>query len=114
MKTLILVFLLILLPGCLKEEKIPKDIMSKQDMVDFLIDLHIVEARISLARIPNDSIQLFFPEIEDSLYRKHQITDSLYKKSYQYYLQHIRVMEEIYSAVVDSLSLRERIHSGTQ
>jgi hypothetical protein len=114
MKNLILVCMLILLPGCIKEEKIPDDIMSKQKMVDFLMDLHIVEARISLARIPNDSIKLFFPEIEDSLYKKHQITDSLYKKSYQYYLQHIRQMEEIYSAVVDSLSLRERIHSGTQ
>ncbi|MBR9999246.1 MAG: DUF4296 domain-containing protein [Cyclobacteriaceae bacterium] len=112
MKKLLAFCFLILLSGCVEKDKIPDNIMSKQEMVDFLIDLHIVEARISLARFPNDSIKLFFPEIEDSLYRKHQVTDSLYKKSYQYYLQHISLMEEIYSAVVDSLSLRERIHSS--
>ena len=113
MKKLIAACCFILLTGCVREEKIPEDIMTKQEMIDFLIDLHIIEAKISLGRIPNDSIRLFFPVIEDSLYRKHNITDSLYKESYQYYLQHIRQMEDIYSAVVDSLSLRERIYSSS-
>lgn len=113
MNKMIVAYCLILFTGCVKEEKVPDDIMTQQEMIDFLIDLHIVEAKIGLARIPNDSIKLFFPEVEDSLYRKHDITDSLYKKSYQYYLQHIRKMEDIYSAVVDSLSLRERIYSSS-
>jgi hypothetical protein len=78
-------------------------------MIDFLIDLHIIEAKLSLSHIPNDSVKLFFDEVEDSLYRKHQITDSIYKKSYQFYLENIDLMEEIYSAVVDSMSVRERI-----
>jgi hypothetical protein len=97
--------------GCTTEKKPPENIMSKREMIDFLIDLHIIEAKISMSRIPYDSIKLFFPKVEDSLYRKHQISDSLYKKSYQYYLENITQMEEIYAAVVDSLSLRERIQN---
>jgi hypothetical protein len=111
MKKVIPLFFFLLLLGCVTENKPPENIMTRQEMIDFLIDLHIVEAKISMSRIPYDSIKLFFPEVEDSLYRKHQISDTLYKKSYQYYLKNITLMEEIYSAVVDSLSLRERILS---
>ncbi len=101
--------LFILLFGCVNKPTPPAGIMSQQEMVDFLIDLHVIEAKVSMSRIPNDSVKLFFDEVEDSLYRKHHVTDSIYKKSYQYYLEHIDLMEEIYSAVVDSMSLRERI-----
>ena len=83
--------------------------MSHQEMVDFLIDLHIVEARINAVRMPNDSIKVFFSDIEDSLFQKHEITDSIYYESYQYYLENIEEMESIYEAVVDSLSIRERM-----
>lgn len=109
MKKLLLVCLLFMGPGCITKQKPSENIMSQQEMVDFLIDLHIIEGKISISRIPNDSIKLFFQDIEDSLYKKHHVTDSIYKKSYQYYLENIDLMEEIYSAVVDSLSLRERI-----
>jgi len=113
MKKLYILFIFSMVLACVTEEKPPDNIMSQQQMIDFLIDLHIVEAKVSMLRIPFDSVKLFFTEVEDSLYRKHQISDSTYKKSYQYYLENITQMEEIYAAVVDSLSLRERI-MGTQ
>jgi hypothetical protein len=85
--------------------------MSKQQMVSFLIDLHLMEAKINVVRFPKDSTKAYFPRIEEALFEKHNITDSVYFKSYQYYLNDMFAMEEIYSAVVDSLSLRERISS---
>jgi len=109
MKKYFLVSVILIGLGCVSKNKAPENLMTKQEMINFLIDLHIVEAKISLSRIPTDSVKLFFPEIEDELYQKHHINDSIYKKSYQYYLNNISQMEEIYSAVVDSLSLRERI-----
>jgi hypothetical protein len=111
MKKLFLILLAIGILGCVRKDKPPKDIMSKQEMVSFLIDLHIIEAKMNFARFPNDSIKLFFPEIEKELFKKHNISDTLYFKSYQYYLNDMFDMEEIYTAVVDSLSLRERISS---
>jgi len=109
MKKMLFLGFILLGFSCIKKPTPPEGIMTEQEMVDFLIDLHIIEARISMSRIPNDSIPLFFDEVEDSLYQKHHITDSIYKKSYQYYLENVDLMEEIYSAVVDSMSLRERI-----
>jgi hypothetical protein len=109
MKKLFLILSVVALFGCKPKDKPPEDIMSKQEMVSFLIDLHIIEAKISVARFPNDSVKVIFPQIEEELFAKHNISDSIYFKSYQYYLNDMFAMEEIYTAVVDSLSLRERL-----
>jgi hypothetical protein len=109
MKKILFIGLLFMGISCVNKPTPPEGIMSQQEMVDFLIDLHIIEAKVSMSRIPNDSVKLFFDYVEVSLNLKHHLTDSIYKKSYQYYLENIDLMEEIYSAVVDSMSLRERI-----
>jgi hypothetical protein len=111
MKKFFLLLLTVALLGCVRKDKPPEDIMSKQQMVSFLIDLHLMEAKINVTRFPKDSTKAFFPVVEEALFKKHNITDSIYFKSYQYYLNDMFEMEEIYSAVVDSLSLRERISS---
>lgn len=79
-------------------------------MISFLIDLHIAEARINDLSLRRDSAEAFFKEVEDSLYAKNGIpNDSIYQKSYEYYLRDVNALDAIYSAVVDSLSLRERL-----
>ena len=109
MKKTFLLLMIIVFISCVRKDKPPEGIMSKQEMVSFLIDLHIMEAKITTVRFPNDSVKLFFPEIEKELFLRHDVSDSVYFKSYQYYLNDMFAMEEIYTAVVDSLSLRERV-----
>jgi hypothetical protein len=109
MKKNFLILIAVVMFGCIPKDKPPENIMSKEQMVSFLIDLHLIEAKISISRFPNDSVKVIFPEIEEELFRKHHISDSIYFRSYQYYLNDMFEMEEIYTAVVDSLSLRERV-----
>ena len=109
MKKIFLIFIAIVVWGCVHKDKPSEAIMTKEQMVSFLIDLHIMEAKINTTRFPSDSIKSIFPEIEKELFKEHNITDTLYFRSYQYYLSNMFDMEEIYTAVVDSLSLRERI-----
>lgn len=109
MKKLFLILIAFVVLGCVRKDKPPDDIMTKEQMVSFLIDLHVMEGKIGQVRFPRDSIKVIFPQIEKELFKKHNISDSLYFKSYQYYLDNMFAMEEIYNAVVDSLSLRERI-----
>jgi len=109
MKKIFLAFLMILTFECAVKEKPPEGLMTQEEMIAFLIDLQIVEAKITTSRFPRDSIKFFFPNIEKELFKKHGIPDSIYFMSYQYYLKNIDQMEIIYTAVVDSLSLRERM-----
>ena len=109
MKKVFLAMLLLLSSGCVKESKPPEGLLSKEEMISFLIDLHIHETKATISRMNKDSIRAFFPEVEQHLFEKHGIDDSVYLLSFQYYLREIQVMEEIYTAIVDSLSLRQRL-----
>ena len=52
-----------------------------------------------------DSLEMIFRNYEKYLMDQHGFTDSVYLQSYEYYLDHMELMDEIYRDVVDSLSV---------
>ena len=92
--------------GCSNEPRPPKGLIGKEQMVAFLVDLHIAEVKVQNLGIKVDSVKKVFSILEADLFRQHQFNDSLYIKSYQFYVEQPSLMEEIYSAVLDTLSLR--------
>lgn len=101
----------VLLFACAREQKNeyvkkPANLLSKDKMISFLIDLHLAEAKVSYAKVKNsDSTEILFRNYEQYLFEKHHIDDSAYYQSYEYYLAHMDQLEDIYAAVVDSLSV---------
>ena len=92
--------------ACSSEEiEPPENLISKEQMIGFLIDLHLAEAKINTLGVPHDSAKLLYKHYERYLFEKHHIEDSAYYKSFQYYLQDLEVMDEIYGAIVDSLNV---------
>jgi len=100
--------------ACVSKPIVPDDIMSKDEMISYLIDIHILEGETSRLKIPRDSSQLLYRYFEDKLKSKHNVTDSLYLKSLTFYYSNPKLMEEIYTAVLDSLSLYERMSEGNE
>ena len=88
--------------------------MTKEQMVAFLIDSHETEGRLQTIKIHKDSLNLIFQDFEKELYRKHQIDSSQFLQSYHYYLDQVDELGEIYDAVIDSLSLREKTLNNSQ
>jgi len=95
--------------ACSKESKVPDWVLAKEQMVPFIIDIHIAEAKIRVLKLDYDSSLAFFRKLEDDIYQKHEITDSIYIKSFNYYMDHPDLMLEIYEQVIDSLSLQEKV-----
>ena len=110
-KNLWLFFLLVAL-SCGKGST-PEGILSKAEMSSLLVELYIAESRITLSRIPRDSAYRVMKPYEDSLLWRRGLTDSTVRKSYAYYLERPKVMEQILDAVIDTLSLREQ-RAGNQ
>lgn len=109
-RTLLIIICGMLLFACAEEKneyvKKPANLLSKDKMVSFLIELHLAEAKISYAKVKNpDSTEILFRNYEQYLFEKHHIDDSVYYRSYEYYLAHMDQLEDIYTAVVDSLSV---------
>jgi len=96
--------------GCDRQEKIPEGIMSKQEMTEVLLHAHLIEARINQLRISGDSSKKLFMRLEDHMFDTLGVDSSRYFDSYNYYLQKVKPLEEIYQMVIDSLSLREKIN----
>ena len=84
----------------------PDDLLSQPQMVSFLIDMHLLEAKMSyIGTRDSDSLNLLFNNYEHHLMEKHGIDETTYQQSYTYYLDHMGQLKEIYDTVVDSISV---------
>lgn len=107
MKKLFLI-ILIAFAGCQQEKSGSTGILSKEQMVSVLTDIHIAEAQVGMKNLPLDSSKKVFTSFEQEILKKYKVDNAVFKKSYQYYLkENLKEMDVIYSAVVDSLSMRE-------
>ena len=90
-------------------DKIPEDILSKDEMTNILIEMHLAEAKVGSLGLNTDSSALLYEAMEKRVLEEQNLSEAAYLKSYNYYLENIKLMEDVYARVVDSLSLRESI-----
>ena len=102
-------FIIFFLLSCEDQGKIPDNIIPPDKMVNVLVDLHIGEAKIkTLSRSKLDSPFVYFMKIKQETYQNYDIDHARFDSSYNYYMsKRLEIMEDIYTRVVDSLSLRE-------
>ena len=106
--------IIIMVFSCSRRDKLPDRIMKQQDMISFLVELHTIQAQVQNLRLPTDSSEILFIIMEKDLLSKMKVRDSTFYESYSWYLDHADMMYEIYSAVVDSLSLRNSLARKVQ
>jgi hypothetical protein len=93
----------LILAACSKKGKIPRDILSKQQMEDVLWDVLRGGEFLEIYMFPKDStIDKAFKAQEwyDEIFRLHKTDRLSFQKSYTWYQQHPVIMKE----VLDSLS----------
>ncbi|MEX2233851.1 MAG: DUF4296 domain-containing protein [Cyclobacteriaceae bacterium] len=89
-------------------EKNPAGILSKQEMVQVMEELYIAEEKINHLALSRDSSKKVFTEIEAMVFEKAAVHDSVFRRSFDYYMERPKDMELIYTALVDTLQLREQ------
>ena len=104
-KILLVVFLVCCMVGCNKEQK-PQNVLSETQMINAIIELYIAEERADAMGLHYDSIRRIFPKFEARVFDSLGISDSVFKKSMEFYMNDPKKLERVYTAVVDSLSLR--------
>ena len=109
MKKKILLVLVIGLFYACSQDAPPKGLLSQDKIVEVLVDIHMAEGLASSLPIPFDSSRKIYPILEKEVFLKHDIPDSVFMESFEYYLRDAKVMEEIYSRTIDSLTIKEKI-----
>lgn len=87
--------------------------LTKGEMINILVDLHVLEQSIAYRSYTGDSALRIYNEAAKEVYRKHAIDSLSFHTSYDHYLKNFAHMNEIYSAVVDTLSYREALARST-
>lgn len=100
--------ILFLCISCNEGEKGDKTILTHQQMVEVLKDLYLAEAKVNQRGLARDSSEREFEKFKEVVFEKVNVSDSVFKRSFNYYMDHPKEMEMIYTTLVDSLSLMEQ------
>ena len=101
------VIILFLCASCTDGGK-PDDILTKEQMVKALTEIYISEQKMNRLGLQRDSAERQFERFEPLIFKKAGVSDSVFRKSFNYYMDRPKEIEMIYTALVDSLSLMEQ------
>lgn len=106
---LLLPTLLLALAACQRPEEppVPANLLGKDKIIQLLADMHQLEAQVENSRLAPDSARALYLEQQKGLYWRHETTDSAFQRSYRYYGIHGKDLNDIYTAVIDTLKKRE-------
>lgn len=99
---------MVLFFSCEKKERVPDGILTKDQMVSVLSELYIIEQKIGTVGVKRDSLKQIFAALQDRVFEKTGVTDSVFRQSLNYYMDRPQTFEGIYTALIDSLNLREQ------
>jgi hypothetical protein len=103
----LLFFALLFYSGCWKDKK-SAQVLSKEQMVNALAKIYICEQKIYKLALGSDSSQEVFTKLKGRVFKEIGTSDSVFRKSYDYYMDRPQDLEQIYSALVDTLNLYEQ------
>jgi hypothetical protein len=110
--TLLTVCLLLAFSGC-RDKAVPNGVVDTATLARFLTEAHIIDSYdYTVASKNRDSLQHDVNAAYDSLYSKYGITKADYDTTIDYYLQHPKMLEDVYARVVINLKeyTNEKMH----
>lgn len=84
-------------------------ILTPDQMTNALIQVHLCEAKVGHSFYSGDSSKLYYASLEKEAFSKLGITNVQYAQSHAFYTAHLVEFDDIYTRVVDSLSLRQQL-----
>lgn len=108
MKRLFLVICLFAAASCQRAREIPPEILSQEEMIEILAELHLAEAKIKSVRInTTDSARNLFAVYELAILDRYNTDSAQFNESKAFYLQRPVLMREINQALLDTLGNRQ-------
>jgi hypothetical protein len=98
----------LVLLSCAARQEVPPGVLNRDEMVKMLTEILITEDKVSKLGIASDSAYEVSDLFRARIFEKADMTDSLFRRSMNYYIEHPKEMQQIYTTLVDSLNLREQ------
>lgn len=100
--------LLFVIVSCKKSDEVkkPEGLLSEEEMVEVLTDIHLIEGARTGLVIMGDSVG-GVNEHYKAFFIKHEVTQAQYDSSFVYYSKNPIIFDEIYERVIQNLSVIE-------
>ncbi|PZD77737.1 DUF4296 domain-containing protein [Mesonia sp. K7] len=104
---------LLLILSCqdVKKAKKPDNLIPEDKMVEVLVDMHKLDALISVNRVAYDLRNV---ESHELIYQKHQIDSLQFEQSSDYYSEDFNTNERIFQQVKDRLEAEKKVVDSLQ
>ncbi len=103
-KSILLLLVVVAFLSCKDKKVRPKDILSKQDFIDVLCDIHIADAYTENKGFQADTLVLTNKKNFEKVLSNHKIKKEIFDKTYQFYTQNPEDFDLVYLEVIDKLS----------
>lgn len=108
MKKLFPILAILMICSCSQKQEKPQDVLGPEKMAQVLLNVYQNEAVVRRINVPRDSAIILLRHYQLRMYDSLAINDSIYYKSYRYYMDHPKEFEQIYDVVIDSMNLRNQ------
>src|SRR5690606_7756348 len=78
--------LLFLVSSCGGDRNKNDGVLTRAQMTQALIEVYLAEQKVNRFGIPRDSAELHFKKLSPIVFEKIGITDTIFKKSFNYYM----------------------------
>jgi hypothetical protein len=106
MKNLIFVLLAIFLSSCF-QDKAPENVISEEDMVEIIIDMHLTDGLFTITKVRKDLAQKDSLNYYNEIFLKYGYTRQDFDTSVYYYSKNINEYDKIYQEVLNRLNEME-------
>jgi hypothetical protein len=97
--------------SCAGKQVTPPGVLSRDEMVKILSEVLVTEDKVGRLAVSSDSAYKVFDVLRGKMFDKAGVSDSVFRNSMNYYIDHPKEMQQIYTVLVDSLNLREQRES---
>ncbi len=106
-----ILFLMIFFSCTKKPVTIPETVLSREEMVSVLVDIHLAQALAGVNQF-NDSAHYSLSDYSSSVFSRHHITREKYIQSLEFYTDHPELLDEMYTEVINELSKKQSEAGG--
>ncbi len=89
-----------------KSVEIPKDVLSKEQLIPVLVDIHLAQSAMGINQL-TDTSRFSMNDYSAYIFTTHHITKKQYDKSMGFYTLHPELLDGIYQEVINELSKKQ-------
>lgn len=104
-RIILLGMVILVLSACGKTKR-PEGVLTEKQMVNVMTELYLAEEKVNRLPVSYDSAKKIFPLFSAKAFEKAGVSDTVFRKSLDYYMSEPEKLENIYTILVDSLNLK--------